>query len=595
VHPVPEYRGRAIAPGGRPPYTPPVPGYRERTDADTGSVYWEVEKRGEELLEDPFLNKGTSFTAEERRELGLDGLLPPGIATEEEQRARVYENFRRSPDEVQRYLFLAGLQDRNETLFYRLLLDHIEEMMPIVYTPTVGKVCELYSHLYRRPRGIYVSTRDRGRVREVLRAAAAGDVRVIVATDNEAILGLGDLGAGGMPIAVGKSVLYCAAAGFHPRHVLPVSLDVGTSNESLLEDPLYLGVRHERLRGEAYVSLLDEFVDAVRAEFPRALVQWEDFANRNAFQVLHRYQKKIPSFDDDVQGTGAVIVAGIRSGLKRAGRLLADERVVFYGAGASGAGCALAVRAAMAADGVPESELGRRVLCLDSRGLILADRPGLEGEKRAIAADPAVTAGWPAPEGKIGLDEVVRRFRPGTLVGASGQPGAFTEPIVHAMVSACPRPIILPISNPTSKSEAAPADIISWTNGAAIVGTGSPFPAVSWKGAAYQVGQGNNAFIFPGVGLGAVAVEARWLPDAAFAAASEALAAAAPASPGPIYPKLVHLRAVSHGVAVAVARALVREEAAPALSDAEIERRIRSLVWEPRYLPYRAARPVPAA
>ena len=572
-----------------------MPGYRERTDTRTGSVYWEVEKRGEELLEDPFLNKGTSFTAEERRELGLDGLLPPGIATEEEQRARVYENFRRSPDEVQRYLFLAGLQDRNETLFYRLLLDHIEEMMPIVYTPTVGKVCELYSHLYRRPRGIYVSTRDRGRVREALRAAGAGDVRVIVATDNEAILGLGDLGAGGMPIAVGKSVLYCAAAGFHPRHVLPVSLDVGTSNESLLRDPLYLGVRHERLRGEAYVSLLDEFVDAVRVEFPRALVQWEDFANRNAFQVLHRYQKKIPSFDDDVQGTGAVIVAGIRSGLRRAGRRLADERVVFYGAGASGAGCALAVRAAMAADGVPESELGRRVLCLDSRGLILSDRPGLEGEKRAIAADPAVAAEWSAPDGKIGLDEVVRRFRPGTLVGASGQPGAFTEPIVHAMVSACPRPIILPISNPTSKAEAAPADVISWTNGAAIVGTGSPFPAVSWKGAAYEVGQGNNAFIFPGVGLGAVAVEARWLPDAAFAAASEALAAAAPAPPGPIYPPLSRLREVSLSVAIAVARALVRAEAAPAIPDEAIAARIQRLIWEPRYVPYRAARPVPAA
>lgn len=572
-----------------------MPGYRERTDPDSGEVYWEVEKRGEDLLEDPFLNKGTSFTAEERRELGLDGLLPPGIATEEEQSARVYENFRRGPDEVQRYLFLAGLQDRNETLFYRLLLDHIEEMLPIVYTPTVGKVCELYSHLYRRPRGIYVSTRDRGRVREVLRAAVTGDVRVIVATDNEAILGLGDLGAGGMPIAVGKSILYCVAAGFHPRVVLPVSLDVGTDNESLLEDPLYLGVRHERLRGQAYVSLLDEFVDAVRAEFPRALVQWEDFASRNAFQVLQRYQKKIPSFDDDVQGTGAVIVAGIRSGLRRAGRRLADERVLFYGAGASGAGCALAVRAAMAADGVPQDELSRRVLCIDSRGLILADRPGLEGEKRALAADPSIAAGWTSREGRVDLDEVVRRFHPGTLVGASGQTGAFTEAIVHAMATACPRPIILPISNPTSKSEAAPADIISWTNGAAIVGTGSPFPAVSWKGAAYEIGQGNNAFIFPGVGLGAVAVEARWLPDAAFAAASEALAAAAPSPPGPIYPSLVRLREVSLAVAIAVARALVREEAAPQFSDDAIAQRIRALVWEPRYVPYRAARAVPAA
>lgn len=565
-------------------------GYVERADPETGGAYWEVAKRGEALIEDPFLNKGTCFTAEERRELELDGLLPPGIATEDEQRARVYENFRRGPDEVQRYLFLAGLQDRNETLFYRLLLDHIEEMLPIVYTPTVGRVCELYSHIYRRPRGVYVSARDRGRVRTVLRQSAPAGVQVIVATDNEAILGLGDLGAGGMPIAVGKSILYCVGAGFHPRRVLPVSLDVGTDNQSLIDDPLYLGVRHRRLRGDEYASLLDEFVEAVRAEYPRALLQWEDFASRNAFQVLQRYRKVIPSFDDDVQGTGAVIVAGIRAGLRRAGRRLDDERVVFYGAGASGAGCALAVRAAMAADGVPPSELSRRVLCLDSRGLILADRPGLEGEKREIAADPAVASGWGSVRGRIELEEVVRRFRPGTLVGASGQPGAFTESIVRAMAAACPHPIILPISNPTSKSEAAPADVISWTNGAAIVGTGSPFPAVSWKGAAYEIGQGNNAFIFPGVGLGAVAVEARWLPDAAFAAAGEALSAEAPAPPGPIYPPLVRLREVSFVVATAVARALVREGAAPAVTDGEIEKRIRSLVWEPRYLPYRAAR-----
>lgn len=566
-----------------------MPGYRERTDPNTGAAYWEVEKRGEDLLEDPFLNKGTSFTAEERRELGLDGLLPPGIATEDEQRARVYENFRRGPDEVQRYLFLAGLQDRNETLFYRLLLDHLEEMLPIVYTPTVGRVCELYSHLYRRPRGIYVSARDRGRVREVLRDAALGDVRVVVATDNEAILGLGDLGAGGMPIAVGKSILYCVGGGFHPRRILPVSLDVGTDNQALLDDPLYLGMRHRRLRGEGYFSLLDEFVAAIRDLFPKALVQWEDFANRNAFEVLHRYRKQIPSFDDDVQGTGAVIVAGIRSGLLRAGRRLSDERVVFYGAGASGAGCALAVRAAMAADGVPPGELSRRVLCLDSRGLILADRPGLEGEKRELAADPSVAAGWSAPGGRIGLQEVVRQFRPGTLVGASGQPGAFSEGIVHDMAAACARPIILPISNPTSKSEAAPADIISWTNGAAIVGTGSPFPAVSWKGAAFEIGQGNNAFIFPGVGLGAVAVEARWLPDAAFTAASDALAAEAPVPPGPIYPPLTRLREVSVAVALAVARALVREGAAPQMPDEAIARRVHDLIWEPRYVPYRAA------
>ena len=573
-----------------------MPGYRERIDSASGQTYWEVAKRGQDLLEDPFLNKGTCFTAEERRDLGLDGLLPPGVATEEEQRSRSYENFRRGADDVQRYLFLAGLQDRNETLFYRLLLDHVEEMLPIVYTPTVGKICELYSHLYRRPYGLYVSTRDRGRVQDLLRGAGLTDVRIIVATDNEAILGLGDLGAGGMPIAIGKSILYCLGAGFHPRHVLPVSLDVGTDNRKLLDDPLYLGVRHPRLRGEAYVSLLDEFVSAVRAEFPRALVQWEDFASRNAFDVMNRYRKQVPSFDDDVQGTGAVIVAGIRSGLTRAGRRLADERVVFHGTGASGAGCALALRAAMAADGVPSEELGRRVLCLDSRGLILTDRPGLDGEKRELAADPALARGWTADAaGRIPLEEVVRRFHPGTLVGASGQPGAFSEPVVRHLLAGCARPIVLPISNPTSKAEATPADLLAWTDGAAIVGTGSPFPPVTWKGRVHEIGQGNNVFIFPGVGLGAVAVEARWLPDSVFSAASDALAAAAPSN-GPIYPALTRLREVSLSVALAVARVLVREGAAPSMPDDAIVHRVQGLVWEPRYVRYRSAEHgVPAA
>jgi malate dehydrogenase (oxaloacetate-decarboxylating) len=571
-----------------------VPETRERTDPETGRNYWDVEKRGEDLLEDPLLNKGTCFTAEEREQLGLDGLLPPGIATEEEQEARVYENFRRGATDVQRYLFLASLQDRNETLFHRLLLDHIEEMLPIVYTPTVGKVCEEYSHLYRRPRGIYVSSRDRGRVRGLLARAVSGDVRVIVATDNEAILGLGDLGAGGMPIAVGKSVLYCVGAGFHPSRVLPVSLDVGTDNRALLDDPLYLGMRHPRLRGDEYLSLVDEFVEAVRALYPRALVQWEDFASRNAFRVLARYRKRLLSFDDDVQGTGAVIVAGIRTALKRAGRRLEDERVVFHGAGASGAGCALAVRAAMAADGVPPAELGGRVLAIDSRGLILADRPGLEGEKREIAADPGAARGWAlSGSGAADLAEVVRRFHPGTLVGASGQPGVFTEAVIRAMAAGCPQPVVLPISNPTANSEASPADVIAWTDGAAIVGTGSPFAPVTWKGVRHEIGQGNNAFVFPGLGLGAVAVEARWLPDAAFAAASDALALATAASAGPgapIYPPLVRLREVSLQVAIAVARALVREGAAPAAPDEAIEERVRALVWEPRYVPYRAAR-----
>ena len=377
-------------------------------------------------------------------------------------------------------------------------------------------------------------------MRTVLRQSAPAGVQVIVATDNEAILGLGDLGAGGMPIAVGKSILYCVGAGIHPRRVLPVSLDVGTDNQSLIDDPLYLGVRHRRLRGDEYASLLDEFVEAVRAEYPRALLQWEDFASRNAFQVLQRYRKVIPSFDDDVQGTGAVIVAGIQAGLRRAGRRLDDERVVFYGAGASGAGCALAVRAAMAADGVPPSELSRRVLCLDSRGLILADRPGLEGEKREIAADPAVASGWGSERGRIGLEEVVRRFRPGTArrrLGPAGRLHRVDRPRHGGRLPASDHP---PDLQPDQQVRGDPGGRHLLDERRRDRRDRQSLSS-RFEGAAYQIGQGNNAFIFPGVGLGAIAVEARWLPDAAFAAAGEALSAEAPA-PGPIYPPLVRLR-----------------------------------------------------
>jgi len=568
-----------------------VSGFTERIDPATGEVYWAVAKRGEALIDDPFLNKGTCFTAPERAALALEGLLPPGVATESEQRARAYENYCRAGDEVQRYLFLAALQDRNETLFYRLLLDHIEEMVPIVYTPTVGKVCEQFSHIYRRPRGVYISTRHRGRIRDVLRQASSADVRIIVVTDNEAILGLGDLGVGGMPIAIGKLALYTAGAGIHPSGCLPIDLDVGTENQALLDDPLYLGIRHRRLRGEAYASLVDEMVDAIRDVYPNALVQWEDFANRNAFFVLDRYRSRVLSFDDDIQGTGAVIVAGIRTALRKVGRRFEDERVVFLGAGASGGGCALAVRAALREAGVPPAELGRRVLCLDSRGLILADRAGLEGEKKEIAADPEVIRGWVlAREGVAGLEDVARNFAPTVLVGASGQPGAFNEVVIRAMHARCARPIVLPISNPTSRAEATPEDVLRWTGGAAVVGTGSPFPPVSTGGVTHQIGQGNNAFIFPGVGLGATSVAARWLPDAAFTAAGRALdeATGSATAPGsPIYPPLRRLRETSVAVARAVARSLVNEGAADPISGEEIDARILGRMWEPRYRPYR--------
>jgi malic enzyme len=563
-----------------------------RRDARSGEPYLAVFLRGEALKDDPVLNKGTCFTREERESLGLAGLLPPSVQTPAEQLARAYGNYLEAGDDVRRYLFLASLQDRNETLFCRLVLDHLDEMVPVIYTPTVGKVCQHYSHMYRRAHGVYISPNERGRVADTLRTSVAGaEPRVIVITDNEAILGIGDQGVGGMPIAIGKLALYTVGAGIHPTACLPIDLDVGTDNASLLADPLYLGLRQRRMRGEPYFALLDELVDAIARVFPRALVQWEDFSSANAFAVLARYRRRVPSFNDDIQGTGATVVAGIQSALRQTGGRLEDARVVFYGAGASGAGSALAVRASLRAAGVRDAELSRRVVCLDSQGLILADRPTLSGAKLEVAADPAIVAGWPpGARNAFGLADVVRGFKPTVLVGASGQPGAFTEPIIREMVAECARPIVLALSNPDSKIEATPADLLRWTNGAAVVATGSPFPPVEYAGRTYTIGQANNAFIFPGVGLGASAVDARWLPDAAFVAASQALVACTGTSPrqgDPIYPPLARLRDVSRQVAVAVANALVDAGAAASLTPAAIDARVDAAMWAPEYLPYR--------
>lgn len=566
--------------------------FEERVDGKTGEKYLAVFRRGAALTTDPILNKGTCFTLAEREELDLRGLMPPAVSAPAEQEARAYDNFRRAGDDVSKYLFLAALQDRNETLFYRLVLDHLEEMAPIIYTPTVGKVCEHYSHIYRRPRGVYVSTADRGRIAETLRNADRHDVQIIVATDNEAILGIGDQGVGGMGIAIGKMALYIAGAGIHPMRGLPLDVDVGTDNPALLDDPLYLGARHPRLRGDAYFSLLDELVDAIRATFPNALVQWEDFANQQAFEVLHRYRRRIPSFDDDIQGTGAIVEAGIRTALDRVGRRLTDERIVLFGAGASGAGVALQLRHAMSTAGIEEADLPQRVLCLDSKGLILDDRKGLDGHKRDIAADPAVVAGWSASQvGRFNLLDVVRAFKPTILIGASGQPGTFTEEIIKTMHAGCERPIILALSNPTAKIEVLPEQALAWTNGAAIVATGSPFAPVRVGDVTHQIGQCNNVFVFPGIGLGATAVRAEWLPDTAFAAAARAVyeSTGRTSTPGAtIFPPLSRLRDVSYHVAVAVGRALIDAGAAPPLAQPVLERQIAAAMWEPTYLPYRA-------
>jgi malate dehydrogenase (oxaloacetate-decarboxylating) len=566
--------------------------FEERTDAATGERYLSVFARGAALTEDPVLNKGTCFTRAEREALGLLGLLPPSVQTPDEQLARAYGNYLETGDDVRQYLFLADLQDRNESLFCRLVLNHLPEMVPIIYTPTVGKACEQYSHIYRRARGLYISKTERGRMADVLRHAAIDDPRVIVLTDNEAILGIGDQGVGGMPIAIGKLALYTVGAGIHPARCLPIDFDAGTDNPARLDDPLYLGARHRRLRGAEYVALLDELVEAMATVFPHALVQWEDFASANAFTVLQRYRRRLLSFNDDIQGTGAVVVAGIRTGLRDVGRAIEDAKIVFFGAGAAGAGCALAVRAAMRAAGMSEAEIARRVLSLDSKGLIVTSRPGLDGIKRDIAVDRSVVAGWtPSPDGTFDLATVVRHFAPSVLVGVSGQAGAFTEAIIGDLVRGCPRPIVLALSNPNSRIEATPADLIRWTHGAAVVGTGGPFAPVVHNGTTHTIGQGNNVFIFPGVGLGATAVGAQWLPDDAFSAAADALVECTTRSGmagAGIYPPLSDLRHISRDVGLAVARTVISLGAAPPLPDDEIRRRVLAGIWEPAYLPYRA-------
>jgi malic enzyme len=565
--------------------------FEERID-HTGQRYLAVFNRGAALTRDPMLNKGTCFTLEERAELGLGGIVPPAVSTPVEQRRRAYGNYRQAGDDVSKHLFLAALKERNETLFYRLVLDHLEEMLPIIYTPTVGQVCERYSHIYRRPRGIYVSAGDRGRIENVLKNGGHDDAQIIVVTDNEAILGIGDQGVGGMGIAIGKVSLYTLGAGIHPTRGLPLDFDVGTDNTALLEDPLYLGARHSRLRGDAYFSLLDELVEAIARVFPHALVQWEDFANERAFEVLDRYRNRLPSFDDDIQGTGAIVEAGIRAGLDRVGRRLPDERILVFGAGASGGGVALQMRNAMRAAGIAEADISRRVVSLDSHGLILSDRPGLGGHKRQIAADPGLVAGWSSGKpGEFALLDVVRQFKPTILIGASGQPQTFTEEVIKTMLKGCARPIVLALSNPTSKIEAVPADILRWTEGAAIVGTGGPFGPVRLRDVTHQIGQCNNVLVFPGIGLGATVVGARSLPDAAFAAAARAVyefTGQTNTAGAPIFPPLSQLRDVSQAVALAVGRSLVDAGAAPPLRSQEIEDRIAGSRWEPAYLRYRA-------
>ena len=529
----------------------PVPGFHWRRDQKTGEEWIEVPIKGGLLSDFSMFNKGTGFTREEREELALTGLLPPRVVSMELQAERVLLNLRRQATDIDRYLSLMALLDRNETLFYRILIDHLAELLPVVYTPTVGLACQQFGRIYRRPRGIYLTPEDAPRVEQVLADWPFPDVRIIVVTDGERVLGLGDLGAGGMGISIGKCSLYVTGAGIHPARVLPVCLDVGTNNENLLLDALYLGKARRRVRGPEYDSLVEAFFQAVAKLFPNAVVQFEDFGMGNALRLLERYRDRACCFNDDIQGTGAVTLAAVLAGLRIAGGRFEDQRVVIAGAGSAGTGIGRALA-------------GAQVWMVDVDGLITTSRPGLTHEQRLFARDE--------PAGSL-LD-TVRRVRPTVLVGVTGKAGLFTREMIEAMDG--PKPIVLPLSNPTSSSECTPEDVRAWSGGRAIVATGSPFPGTP---------QCNNVYIFPGVGLGVVACEARRVTDRMIRAAAERLASMA--EPGQLFPPMNDIRTVSAHIALSVARVAIDEGVAAPRDETALRDRILDEIWEPKYLRYR--------
>ena len=541
--------------------------------------------RGSHLLAEPMYNKGSAFTPEERAALGLEGLLPAGVNTIEQQAARVLENLARKSDPLEKYIGLASLQDRNEHLFYRVLCDHLEEFLPIVYTPTVGRACQEFSHIFRRARGLWITPDHRGRIYDILGNAPFDDVRLIVVTDNERILGLGDQGAGGMGIPIGKCTLYSAAAGIHPSRTLPISLDVGTDNPTLLEDDLYLGWRHPRLRGAAYAEIVEEFVTAVRRRFPRALLQWEDFKKQNAFDLLDRYRAVLPSFNDDIQGTGGCVLAGLLAAGRAVGRPLTRERVLILGAGAAGIGIARVLRDALVDAGLAAAEATRAIAIVEVTGLLVGGAQPLDvfQEPFAWPADLAAAAGVKPGDD---LETIVRALRPTALVGVCGQGGAFTKAVVQALSEGVARPVVLPLSNPTNQCEAVPADVLMWSDGRALVATGSPFPPVLHAGRAVRIGQSNNALIFPGIGLGTLVAEAREVTDGMCLAAARCLASLvddADLAGGSLYPTISELRRIAGRIAEAVVRAARDEGVGRALGDAAIPAVVAAARWEPEY------------
>jgi malate dehydrogenase (oxaloacetate-decarboxylating) len=532
-------------------------------------------------------NKGSAFTEVERDAYGLRGLLPPHIDTIEEQVIRAYNAFVEAKDDLQKHIYLRQLQDSNEILFYRLLAEHVEEMLPIVYTPTVGTACQRFSQIYRRPRGIFISYPNRGNIRKILANRPVADIDVIVVTDGERILGIGDQGAGGMGIPIGKLSLYTLIGGIHPDRTLPIVLDVGTNNEERLADPLYLGWRNPRITGDDYDAFVDEFVSAVQAEMPQVCLQWEDFAFPHARPLLNRYRDQLLTFNDDIQGTASVALGAILSAVNVAGAALRNQRIVFLGAGSAGIGVADYLRAAMVKQGLSEREARSRFYIVDKEGLLHDGRKDLLPEQAVFARSYSEVSGWSKSlSGEIGLSNVIDEISATILIGLSTATGAFTEQLVKTMASKVEKPIIFPLSNPTSRSEAKAEDLIRWTQGKALIATGSPFLPVVWEGKTYPIAQCNNVYIFPAVGLGLAASRATRVTDSMLVAAAEALGELSPAlndPEAPLLPIFKEAREVGSKIALAVAVQAVRDGVAPMASEDELEQRVRFHRWTPDY------------
>jgi malate dehydrogenase (oxaloacetate-decarboxylating) len=556
----------------------------------------ETDLTGPDLLSNPLLNKGTAFTDAERDVFGLHGFLPPHIGSLDDQINRRMEVLRGLQSDFDRYVFLRGLQDANETLFYALVTRHLEETLPLVYTPTVGEGCQRFSHVWSKPRGVFLSFPHRHRIGEILAHPRFDKIETIVVSDGERILGLGDQGAGGMGIPIGKLALYTACAGLHPATTLPILLDTGTDNPERLDDPIYIGWRHERVRGADYDDFVEAFVSAVDARWPHVLLQWEDFARSNAARLLARYRDRLCTFNDDIQGTAAVAAGALLAAVRVTGVPLAEQRVVIVGAGSAGCGIGALILREMIDAGVPEAQARRQFFAVDRDGLLVQGMPDLLGFQQPFVQAASAVAGWRCEQpGRIALFDVVANAKPTVLIGVSGQPGMFDERIVRTMAANVARPVIFPLSNPVSRSEATPQDLENWSEGRAVIGTGSPFASIKRDGKPFTVDQTNNAYVFPGVGLGALAVGARRISDNMFKAAAGALADVSPARLDPrakLLPPVTDLRSVAVAVAKSVARAARDDGLCDALDDEAVARRIADKMWEPKYCSYRLGRPL---